>query len=73
MLVETVGTRVLTPEEVGSLEREVSDAVGSPVNMDIWYRADAVITDKEIVPFKKFNEQNATDLDKMLKSNGDKK
>ncbi len=67
VLVESVGTKFLSTKEIAEMEKSVSDKLGHRINIDVWYRADAVITDKGLVPFKKFNEQNVAELDEMLK------
>lgn len=67
VLVEAVGTKVLTPGEVSELEKSVSAGIDREVNIDIWYRSDAVITDTGYMPFQKLNEQNVEELDKYLR------
>lgn len=73
VLVEAVGTRVLLPEEVSALEREVSAALDREINVDVWYRSDTVITDEGFMPFQKLNEQNVEEFDKYLREHDEHK
>lgn len=62
----SVGTRLLTPEQVSRFEQDISSRLDRQINVDIWYRSDTVITDKGFMPFQKLNEQNVEELDKYL-------
>jgi uncharacterized hydrophobic protein (TIGR00271 family) len=70
VLVEVVGSKFLTSEEIRDMQNSVSKEVGKPVKIDVLYRSNAVITDKGLVPYEKFSEKNVTDLDEMLKREG---
>lgn len=65
--MEVVGARVLSPDEVGIIEKDISSNLNHKINIDFWYRADTVITDKGFTPFEKYNEQNVKELDRYLR------
>ena len=66
VMVEAVGARVLSPTEIGMLEEDISDKLDYNINIDIWYKAETVITDKGFLPFKEFNEANMDVWDEYL-------
>jgi uncharacterized hydrophobic protein (TIGR00271 family) len=67
VLVEAVGINVISPEELNEIEESISNKVNRKVNIDIWYRADTVITDKGYVSFEQYTDENITELDKYLR------
>jgi len=70
VLAEVVGSKFLTTEEMKDVQNSVSKAVGQPVKIDVLYRSNAVMTDRGLVPYEIFSEQNTADLDEMLKREG---
>ena len=71
VLVEAVGTEPITPNEIAALELELSGELGRSVNMDIWYRTDAVITSDGYRSFEEYNESNITELEEMLRESNE--
>ena len=70
VLAEVVGSKFLTTEEIKDMQNSVSKEVGQTVKIDVLYRSNAVMTDKGLVPYEKFSEENTADLDEMLKREG---
>jgi len=70
VLAEVVGSKFLTAEEIKDMQNSVSKEVGQSVKIDVLYRSNAVMTDKGLVPYEIFSEENTTDLDEMLKKEG---
>jgi uncharacterized hydrophobic protein (TIGR00271 family) len=73
VLVEAVGTEPITPEEVNELEMELSREMNVPINLDIWYRADAVITKDGYRSFEEYNESNISLFEQQLRKTIDSK
>lgn len=72
ILAETVGLEPVTPAEVASLENELSETFGGPVRLDVWYRTDAVITNKGYQSFEEYNEKNIIELEERLRKKKEK-
>ncbi len=71
VLIEAVGTRPLTPQEVLELEEELSRESGRTLNLDVWYKSDAVITRDGYRSFDEYNEANIKRLEKKLRQEVD--
>lgn len=67
VLVEAVGINLISPEELNGIEEDISHKVNRKVNIDVWYKADTVITDKGYVSFEKFTDANINELDEYLR------
>ncbi len=67
VLVEAVGTQPITPEQVNDLQIELSREMSSVVNLDVWYRTDAVITKDGYRSFEEYNENNIYRFEKQLR------
>jgi hypothetical protein len=46
VLVEAVGTRMITTAEIARLEKAVSRRLSQPVTLSVWFRQEAVVTSK---------------------------
>jgi hypothetical protein len=71
VLVEAVGTEPVTPEEVREIEIELSEEMGRAINLDVWYRSDAVITRDGYRSFEEYNEVNIYRLEQILREKAD--
>jgi hypothetical protein len=67
ILVEAVGAEPLSPAEIASLELELNDELHRPVNLDVWYKTDAVITSEGYQSFETYNERNISELEQVLR------
>jgi len=67
VLVEAMGIEPITPEEVKELEIELSQEMDSAINLDVWYRSDAVITRNGYRSFEEYNEHNIYRLEQQLR------
>lgn len=67
ILVEAVGAELLSPAEIASLELELNEEFNRPVNLDVWYKTDAVITSEEYQSFETYNERNISELEQVLR------
>ena len=67
ILVEAVGANPLTPDEISSIEIELNDEFLRPVNLDVWYKTDAVITSEGYRSYEAYNERNISELEQVLR------
>ena len=67
VLVEAMGIEPITPEEVKELDIELSQEMNSTINLDVWYRSDAVITRNGYRSFEEYNEYNIYRLEQQLR------
>ncbi len=67
VLVEAVGINQIGPKELSEMEDDISHKVNRKVNIDVWYKADTVITDNGYVSFEEYTEENIKELDKYLR------
>jgi len=72
VLVEAVGTEPVTPQEVREIEIELSDEMKRAINLDVWYRSDAVVTGEGYRSFEEYNEVNIYRLEQILRERADK-
>lgn len=71
ILVEAVGTEPITPEEILKVEIELSEEVSRDINIDVWYKSDAIITRDGYRSFEDYNEVNINSLEQKLRENID--
>lgn len=69
VLIEAVGTEPVTPEEIVKFELEISEETSRKVNIDVWYKSDAVITRDGYKSFEDYNELNIYKLEQQLRKN----
>jgi hypothetical protein len=67
VLVEAVGINAIRPEDLKRVEEDISRKVNRKVNIDVWYKADTVITDKGYESFEQYSDANINELDKYLR------
>lgn len=67
ILIEAVGTEPITPQEIRTLELELSDQTSRNVNVDVWYKSDAIITRDGYQSFEDYNESNIYELEQKLR------
>ncbi len=67
VLVEAVGAKPLSPADIASMELELNEEFHRPVNLDVWYKTDAVITSEGYRSFEDYNELNIADLERRLR------
>ncbi|MGB3364671.1 MAG: TIGR00341 family protein [Thermodesulfobacteriota bacterium] len=67
ILIEAVGTEPITPQEIRKLEIELSDQASRNVNVDVWYKSDAIITRDGYRSFEDYNESNIYNLEQKLR------
>ncbi len=72
-LIEAVGVKPITPEEVADLEMELSEEMGTNINLVMWYKSDVIITKDGYQPFEDFNEANVKHLEQRLRRSVDQK
>ncbi len=73
VLVEAVGTDPVTPEQLQELEVEISEEMGRVINMDMWYKSEAVITKDGYKAFEDYNEANVERIEEKLRQRLDEK
>jgi len=71
VLIEAVGTEPITPQEVLEFEAELFEEMDRKINLDVWYKSDAVITRDGYRSFEDYNEVNIYRLEKKLRQEGD--
>lgn len=71
VIIQAVGIEPITPEGVEELEQYLSQQMGRKVNLDVWFRADAVITKDGYESFEEYNEINIYRLEQKLRENVD--
>ncbi len=64
VLAETVGTRVMSTEELSWLEMAVIEKVNHAITLSVWYRAETVITRSGYVPFEEFTQKDLYEREK---------
>jgi len=67
ILAEVVGIEPFSPEDVSSLEKELTKKFGYPVKLDVWYKTDAVITDKGYQSFEFYIESDIMELERDIR------
>jgi len=67
ILVEAVGAEPLSPADIASMELELNEEFHRPVNLDVWYKTDAVITSEGYRSFETYNERNISELEQKLR------
>ena len=67
VLIEAVGIKAISPEELEKMEEDISNKVNRKVNIDVWYKADTVITDTGYESFEHYTDANINELDKYLR------
>jgi len=67
ILIEAVGTEPITPQDIRKLELELSDQTSRNVNVDVWYKSDAIITRDGYRSFEDYNESNIYKLEQKLR------
>jgi len=67
VLAEVMGIEPVTPEQVNKLQQELSREMNTSINLDVWYRADAVITNEGYRSFEEYNENNIYLLEQKLR------
>lgn len=73
VLVETIGTSNLSPEEIGQFENELSEMSGMQIRLSLWHKTDIAITKDGFLPFDEFNEENVKRLDKYFREKAKEK
>lgn len=71
ILVEAVGTQPITPEEILKLEIELSEEISRDINIDVWYKSEAIISKDGFRSFEDYNEVNIYRLEQKLRENLD--
>ena len=71
VLIEAVGTEPITPQEVLEFETELSEEMDRNINLDVWYKSDAIITRDGYRSFEDYNEVNIYRLEKKLRQEVD--
>jgi uncharacterized hydrophobic protein (TIGR00271 family) len=66
VLAETVGTRVMSTEELSWLEIAVSEKVNHALTLSVWYRAETVVTGSGYVPFEEFTLKDLYEREKKI-------
>ena len=67
VLVEAVGKDPLTPEQVSGIENELSEELGLPASLDVWFKTDTIITSEGYTSFEDYNEVNVHELERILR------
>ena len=67
ILVEAVGAEPLSPADIASMELELNEEFHRPVNLDVWYKTDTVITSEGYRSFETYNERNISELEQKLR------
>jgi hypothetical protein len=65
-MAETVGTRVMSTEELSWLEIAVSEKVNQALTLSVWYRAETVVTGSGYVSFEEFTQKDLHKREKMI-------
>ena len=66
-LVEAVGTEPITPEEIGQIEIELSNEMGRNINLNMWYKAEAIISSHGYEAFEDYNDANVQRVEEKLR------
>jgi uncharacterized hydrophobic protein (TIGR00271 family) len=66
ILIEVVGARVMTPQEVAEINRKVSEEVSQPLKIYIWSRIDSVVTEEGYNSFEDFTGKNIREFEEEL-------
>lgn len=66
VMAETVGTKVMSTEELSWLEIAVSEKVNHELTLSVWYRAETVITSDGYVPFEEFTQKDLLKREKVI-------
>lgn len=67
ILVEAVGAEPLSVADIASMELELNEEFHRPVNLDVWYKTDTVITSEGYKSFEDYNERNISELEQKLR------
>lgn len=67
ILIKAVSTEPITPQEIRKLEVELSDQTSRNVNVDVWYKSDAIITRDGYKSFEDYNESNIYELEQKFR------
>lgn len=71
VLIEAVGTEPITPKDIMEFEDELSEELSRKVNLDVWYRSDAIISRDGYEAFEDYNEVNVFRLEQKLREKND--
>lgn len=72
-LVESVGTEPITPQEIGEMEIELSNEMGRDINLNMWYKSEAIISSHGYEAFEDYNEANVQKVEEKLRKRLDQK
>ena len=67
ILIEAVGPEPVTPEDVRAIERELEEELQMPVNLDVYYKTETVVTTDGFQSFENYNEVNISELEYELR------
>jgi len=66
ILVEVVGPQILKPEQLTKLKNEVMRKTGRELDMQIWFRSEAVVTEEGYQAYEEFIKEPLMENQKML-------
>ncbi|MEM7008143.1 MAG: TIGR00341 family protein [Thermodesulfobacteriota bacterium] len=72
-LVETVGTQPISPGDLLKIQDELSAEMDRKVNLDMWYKSEAIITTDGYKSFEEYNEKNVERVEQRLRESVDQK